>query len=115
MIRRFQWALVEADLEPRRGSEQGGRRPVLIVSNEAFNQAMPNLTVLPLTSTQRRLYPSEAFLPKGQAGQPRDSIVLAHQIRTISKERLHRLLGYLEDEPARQKVIQAIRDHLDLE
>lgn len=115
MIRRFQWAVVEADLDPVQGSEQGGRRPVLVVSNEAFNHAMPNLTVLPLTSTQRRLYPAEVLLPKGLAGQRHDSIVLAHQIRTISKQRVHALVGYLEDEPTQQKVHQVIREHLDLE
>jgi mRNA interferase MazF len=54
----LQWAVVEADLDPVVGSEQSGRRPVLVVSNEEFNQAIPNLTILPLTSTRRRLYPS---------------------------------------------------------
>ncbi|MBI3977579.1 MAG: type II toxin-antitoxin system PemK/MazF family toxin [Chloroflexi bacterium] len=75
----LQWAVVEADLDPVRGSEQRGQRPVLIVSDEEFNQAMPNVTVLPLTSTQRRLYPSEVLLPSGQAGLPRASIVMAHR------------------------------------
>lgn len=88
---------------------------MLVVSNEAFNLAMPNLTVLPLTSTERRLYPAEVLLPRGLAGQPRDSIILAHQIWTISKQRIQALVGYLEDEPTRQKVHQAIRDHLDFE
>ena len=105
----LQWAVVEADLDPVRGSEQRGQRPVLIVSNEEFNQAVPNVTVLPLTSTQRRLYPSEVFLPRGKAGQPRDSIILAHQIRTIAKERLRGLFGYLEDSGLRVAVAEAIR------
>jgi mRNA interferase MazF len=84
-----------------------------VVSNEDYNQAMPNLTVLPLTSTQRTLYPAEVFLPRG-AGQPLDSIVMAHQVRTIAKERVQSLLGYVEDEPLRQAVREAIADHLDL-
>jgi len=111
----FQWGLFEADLDPVAGSEQRGRRPVLVVSNEEFNQAMPNVTVLPLTSTKRRLYPSEAFLPEGQAGQPDDSIIMAHQIRTISKERLTTRLGYLDDAELRRAVARAIREHLDIE
>lgn len=115
MIRRYQWAVVEIDLDPTRGSEQGGRRPVLVVSNEAFNRAIPNLTVLPLTSTQRRMYPAEVPLPKGLAGQAHDSIILAHQIRMISKQRVRALIGYLEDPPTREMVRQAVRDHLDLE
>jgi mRNA interferase MazF len=110
----YQWAVAIADLDPVRGSEQRGRRPVLVVSNEDFNQAMPSLTVLPLTSTQRTLYPAEVALPRGAAGQPLDSIVMAHQVRTIAKERVERLLGYVEDEPLRQAVREAIADHLDL-
>ncbi len=115
MISPLKWAVAEADLNPVRGSEQRGTRPVLIVSNEAFNQAMPNVTVLPLTSTQRRLYPAEVLLPGGEAGQPQDSIIMAHQMRTISKTRLKDLAGYLTDPSLRRQVQQAIRDHLDLE
>jgi mRNA-degrading endonuclease toxin of MazEF toxin-antitoxin module len=48
MIQRFQWVVLEAELDPARGSGQAGRRPVLVVSNEPFNRAMPNITVLPL-------------------------------------------------------------------
>ena len=104
-----------ADLDPVRGSEQRGLRPVLVISNEEFNQAIPNVSVLPLTSTQRRLYPSEVFLPRGKAGQPLDSIVMAHQIRTISKHRLRSSIGYLDDPDLRQAVRDAIKEHLDLE
>lgn len=111
----FQWAVMEANLDPVAGAEQKGIRPVLIISNEEFNQAMPNVTVLPLTSTQRRLYPSEVLLPKGKAGQPLDSIIMAHQVRTISKQRLGSLLGYLEDPQLQHKVREAIKEHLDLE
>lgn len=111
----YQWAVAIADLDPVRGSEQRGRRPVLIVSNEDFNQAMPNLTVLPLTSTERSLYPAEVFLPSGAAGQPLDSIVMAHQVRTIGKERVGAVLGYIQDEPLRRAVREAIADHFDLD
>ena len=110
----FQWAVYEANLDPVAGAEQKGMRPVLIVSNEEFNQAMPNVSVLPLTSTHRRLYPSELLLPAGKAGQPSKSIVMAHQIRTISKQRLGKLLGYLHDAQLRHEVRQAIKEHLDL-
>mgnify|MGYP001040114267 CR=1 FL=1 len=111
----FQWAVIEANLDPVAGSEQKGIRPVLIVSNEEFNQAMPNVTVLPLTSTKRRLYPSEVFLPRGKVGQPMDSIIMAHQIRTISKQRLQRLIGHLEDPQLRDEVCAVIKEHLDLD
>jgi mRNA interferase MazF len=111
----FQWAVMEANLDPAAGSEQKGIRPVLIVSNEEFNQAMPNITVLPLTSTKRRLYPSEVLLLEREAGQPLESIIMAHQIRTISKQRLGKLLGYLEKPSLKHKVNAAIKEHLDLD
>lgn len=110
-----QWALIEADLDPVQGSEQGGRRPALVVSNNRFNQAIPNITVLPLTSTRRRLYPYEVFLPKGIGGQPVDSIIMAHQIRTISQRRVGRQFGELTDPHLRQAVQQAIKNHLSLD
>ena len=112
---RLQWAVVEADLNPARGSEQRGVRPVLVVSNEAFNQAITNVTVLPLTSTRRQLYPAEVLLPSGVAGQPLDSIVMAHQVRTIAKLRLGRLFGTLDDLILRHAVQQALREHFDLD
>ena len=111
----FQWAVMQANLDPAIGTEQKGTRPVLIISNEDYNQTIPNVTVLPLTSTKRRLYPSEVFLPLGKAGQPLDSIVMAHQIRTISKQRLKGLLGYLEGPQLRDEVCAAIKAHLGLD
>ena len=110
----FQWAVMEANLNPVVGTEQKGICPVLIVSNEEYNQTISNVTILPLTSTQRRLYPSEIYLPKGKAGQPLDSIIMAHQVRTISKQRLRRLLGYLEDNQLRHAVHGAVKEHLEL-
>lgn len=111
----FRWEVVEADLDPTTGAEQRGIRPVLIISNEEFNQAMPNITVLPLTSTRRRLYPSEVLLGAGIAGQPRESIILAHQIRTISKERLGKRLGHLNDLQVQKEVNAAVKEHLELD
>jgi mRNA interferase MazF len=110
----LQWLVVDAELDPARGSEQRGRRPVLIVSDEEYNQAMPNVTVLPLTTTRRARYPAEVVLPAGVAGQPMESIVMAHQIRTISKQRLGHVHGQLADAALRKAVREALAEHLDL-
>jgi len=110
----YQWAIMEAELDPVVGSEQKGRRPVLIVSNEEFNQIVSNLTVLPVTSAKRELYPCEVRVSAGQAGLNRESIIMAHQIRTISKERIGRRLGVLEDRALRHAVRLALAEHLDL-
>lgn len=114
MISPLRWAVMEANLAPAVGSEQKGARPVLIVSNEEFNKTMPNVTVLPLTSTRRSLYPSEVLLPKGTAGQPLDSIIMTHQARTLSKQRLGKFFGYLDDPNIRREVGEAIKEHFDI-
>lgn len=101
-------------LNPVRGSEQAGRRPVLVISNEEFNRAMPNVTIVPLTSTKRTLYPAEVLIPKGLAGQPQDSIAMVHQIRTVAKERLIKRWGSLHNEGLQRQIHDALRDHFDL-
>ena len=90
-------------------------RPALVVSNEDWNQAMRTLTVVPLTTTKRRLYVGEMVLPAFAGGQPEESIVMAHQIRTISKQRVLRNYGHLTDPQLRQRVVDAILDHLDID
>ena len=105
-----------ADLNPVLGSEQKGKRPVLVVSDEVFNSVMPVFTILPITSLKkgRRIYPNEVLLPKGIGGLSTDSIILAHQIRTISKQRLGKLLGNVNDNLTQESIAQAMRVHLNL-
>lgn len=112
----YRMGIFMADLNPVIGSEQKGKRPVLVVSNEDCNQVMPVVTILPISSVKkgRRIYPNEVLLPKGTGGLIADSIVLGHQIRTVSKVRLIRHLGYLDDIRLENAVGQAIRIHLDL-
>src|SRR2546423_13809889 len=112
----LQWKLVRADLNPVRGSEQAGVRPVLIVSSDSVNDVLSIVSVLPLTTRKpgRTVYPTEALLAASIAGQPNESIVMAHQIRSLSKERLSHEYGILEDESVRESVREAMRNHLDL-
>src|SRR5687767_3672223 len=94
------WDVFWADLQPSVGSEQGGgRRPVIVVSNDAFNAAMTTVTVLPLTTLdgkRRRPYAFEVLLPPAMVGKRVTSIVMPHQIRTISKLRLIEITGRVE-------------------
>lgn len=111
-----QWDVVLASLDPVEGSEQGGTRPVLVVSIDEFNENLPNVTVIPLSGTSRDLYPSEVVMPAGTTGpQGRNSIAMAHQIRTISQRRIGKVLGQLKDEKLRKDVLDAIFDHLGYE
>ncbi len=104
------------DLNPIIGSEQAGKRPVVVVSDEAFNQSLPIVTILPITSYKegRKIYPAEVFLSIDDSGLIKESIIMAHQIRTISKKRLSFLCGEIKDEIKRSDVGNSIRTHLDL-
>ena len=112
----FQWSLFGARLDPVKGSEQAGKRPVLVVSNEVINQSLPIVTILPVTSLRegRRIYSTEVLLKAGTAGLKHDSLVMAHQVRTISKERLEILYGTIEDPNLQSNIRQALRLHLDV-
>ena len=115
--RPLQWCAFRADLDPTHGSEQSGVRPVLVVSREVINQRLPIVAVLPMTTAKpgRRVYSTEVLLPAGAAGQPEDSIVMAHQVRTLSVRRLGQPYCELADEDLRAAVRAALRLYLDLE
>ncbi len=55
-----------ADLNPTVGSEISKTRPVLVVSNNINNEYAATVTILPITSTTKKIYPFEIFLPKGE-------------------------------------------------
>lgn len=102
----YRWRIFWANLNPVEGSEQSGKRPVLVVSMEEINQTLPIVSILPLTSTRpgRRIYPTEILLSKGATGLPNDSIAMVHQVRTISKERLEEQCGIVENPELHERV-----------
>ena len=88
-----------ADLDPVIGSEQGGRRPVLIIQNDLGNRFSPTVIVLPLTSKINKTpLPTHVPLLPPQGGVRRPSIILCEQVRTLEKSRLTRYLGLLSPE-----------------
>jgi len=109
---KYQWHIFLASLDPTRGSEQAGKRPVLVISREHINQLLPVVNVIPLTSRKspsRTIYPNEVLLPAASVGLRMDSIALCYQIRTLDKSRLERDLGELVDVKLRQEILEAIR------
>ncbi|AKF25358.1 hypothetical protein YH65_08130 [Sulfurovum lithotrophicum] len=93
-----------ANLSPVVGREQAGHRPVLVISNDIENQ-MDIVTVIPVTSrkTGRKVYPNEVlFTLNGK-----EAILLCHQVRTISKQRLDKKISLL-DPKLQQKVIDVL-------
>ena len=110
------WDLAWALPDPTVGHEQAGRRPVLVFCNDIIASPIGLVTVLPLTTWRkgRRVYPTEVLLPSGTGGLPEASLVLAHQVRTISARRLSPALGSLGDTARRAQVATALRVWLDL-
>jgi mRNA interferase MazF len=109
------WDVAWAGLDPTKGHEQAGRRPVLIFCNDAISEPIGLVAVIPLTAWKkgRVVYPTEVLIPKGSAGLLSPSLALAHQIRTLSSQRLTGPVGKLEDTDLRAAVEKALRLWLD--
>ena len=92
-----------ADLNPVRGREQVGRRPVLILSHDIFNRHSGTVIAMAITSQRQKAgFPLTLALP--QSHLPKPSWVKISQIRTISVDRLGRRLGSVGAEDVNQVV-----------
>ena len=84
-----------ADLSPVVGSEQGGRRPVLIIQNDVGNKHSPTIIAAAITSKQyKHNIPTHISIRKRDS-LPKDSVVLLEQVRTLDKRRLISRIGGL--------------------
>ena len=116
LMRRGEVCLV--DLDPVRGTEANKQRPAVIVSNDGANSTAARLqrgviTVVPLTSSVRRVLPFQVLMPRGTAGLDRVSKAQAEQVRSIAVERIGRILGLIPA-PLMTEVDDALRLHLAL-
>jgi mRNA interferase MazF len=88
------------DLDPVRGAESNKRRPAVIVSNEGANATANRLglgevTVVPVTSNTKRIFPFQVLLAAEVTGLGRDSKAHAGQIRSVAVERIGERVGML--------------------
>lgn len=77
-------------LDPVRGREQAGRRPVLVVSSNAINRQPLVVTVIPGTAATHlsRDYPTNVRVRAKDSGLPFDTVFLCFQIRSIDPTRI---------------------------
>ncbi|MBC7673903.1 MAG: type II toxin-antitoxin system PemK/MazF family toxin [Polaromonas sp.] len=86
-----------ADLDPTRGHEQAGRRPVLILSHDVFNERSGTVIAVALTSQEPRAgFP--LTMESRTSGLPKRSWVKISQIRTLATERIGRRLARVSAE-----------------
>jgi mRNA interferase MazF len=85
-----------ADLNPPKGSEQAGLRPVVVVSGNLLNQHLNVVIVVPLTTKVKGYKGNPILKPSKENGLKTESEMLVFHIRSVSKERLVRRLGAIE-------------------
>ena len=96
-----------ANLNPYKGSEQGGKRPVIIIQNDVGNYYSPTVIVAAVTSRffKKRALPTH--VPLDNEELEKNSLALLEQIRTIDKSRLIRKIGRVPKETM-EEIDQAI-------
>lgn len=107
-----------AGLVPRSGSEQTGRRPVVVVSHDGFNQTpgWASVIVVPVSTSpaQAGRGPTAVPLPQGAAGLSKASLALCHQVTTLDRGKLTQRVGTLSTD-LMWEIEQGLRAALDLE
>lgn len=106
-----------ARLAPRSGSEQQGRRPVVVVSSDGFNvlASWRSIIVIPVTTSARqgRRGPTTVPLTAVATGLPSDSYAVCHQITTLDRSKIETRIGALSQE-AMERVEEGIAAACDL-
>jgi len=85
--------IYEAYLDPIVGSEQGGRRPVVIISGNLINGQVSNVMICPLTTSLKYYEGNPVIEPSPSNGLKKISEIMVFQIRSISKVRLKNRIG----------------------
>lgn len=86
-----------ADLNPVVGREQSGERPVLILSNDIFNERSGTVIAMALSSQEQRAgFPLTHEISNSKL--PKRSWVKISQIRTLSTERIGKMISSIEPE-----------------
>ena len=102
-----------ANLNPRRGSVQGGIRPVVVLQNNDGNYFSTTLIIAPLTSRMKKVeQPTHYLIPENRALK-KASIIMFEQIQTIDKRMIQGYLGKLTEKQYRD-IDEYLRVSLDI-
>lgn len=105
-----------AALDDPTGSEPGGRRPVLVLQANSFNQSKINTVIVTVITSNLNLAraPGNFLLKTTVSKLPKDSVVNVSQILTLNKSRLQSCVTKLS-EPSLEKIVVGIKLVLDLQ
>jgi len=98
----------EMYFDPVKGSEQGGRRPAVIISGDLMNQYLNVVIVCPLTTKIKNYKGNLVLEPDEKNGLETKSEVLTFHIRSVAKDRLKNRLGSIS-----QKDVEFIKSTLN--
>jgi mRNA interferase MazF len=102
-----------ADLEPVKGSEQRGKRPVVIISGNTMNENLDIVICCPL-STSIKNYAGCVILTRDSINNLKsDSEIITFQVRTISKTRLSKKIGEISYDQL-EEIIKKLNEILKL-
>lgn len=103
------------DFSPGKGSEPKGRRPGLVIQNDALNDSRLNtVIVVAITSTMKfGELPGNVILKKGEANMPKSCVINMTQIKSVDKESLIELIGSLSGEKM-EEVAQGMKLVMDV-
>ena len=108
------WQIVYCDMSPVVGSEQGGYRPVVILSNDIGNRHAPIFIGACITSkVGKKRLPTQVIIDTA-CGLSVDSMVECEQIRTLDKSRIKGVIGEITDEAQQKEIEKAMRISLGL-
>ncbi len=85
-----------ADLNPTKGSEQAGQRPVVVLSGNLLNEHLNVVIVVPLTTKIKNYKGNPVLKPSAVNGLKQESEMLIFHIRSVSKDRLVKKIGRIE-------------------
>lgn len=107
--------VIQINLDPTIGHEIRKSRPCVVVQNDIGNQHSSLTIVAAIEGAEhvRKMYPVNVFVPRGEGGLAKDSVVLCNQIRTVDEARLGRIYGKF-DEPIMAAIDQALKISLAL-
>jgi mRNA interferase MazF len=100
-----------AELSPVVGSEQAGRRPVVIISGNLMNEHLPVAIVIPLTTKVKNYKGNPIIEPGKRTGLKQKSEMLVFHVRSVSRERLVQRVGEIPPEDL-VSVIKTLNDLL---